>query len=454
MADQPVSKSRTSITLEIERMAYGADAIAHDDTGKAVFVAGGVPGDIVEAEVTASEKTFSRARVAKILQPSPNRVTPDCPLGSICGGCPWASLDRPTQLEAKRSNVIDALVRIGRIDSKTADSLLDRCEAPGPAWGYRNKVELAFQRKGKRTTIGMHDVTGNGIVKVDSCPLLDRKHSRIVKSVSGAVSYLANSRELSFDRIGIRASSRTGEVQVALWTQPGPFPRTQAARIVADSSKVTSLVRVMTKGPTKARRIAGVEVLAGKSQWREKVGGETMLLSAPSFFQVNTTGAERLQQLVLDGLQPDEDDEAMDLYCGAGTFTLPLARRCGWVSAVESYGPAVRDLRRNLEHAGLGNVDPIGGDANLEFPDTDADVIVVDPPRAGLAAEVVRKLSAQPARAIAYVSCDPATLARDLARFREAGTFRPVRITPVDLFPQTFHVETVTILTRAREHQS
>ena len=173
-----------------------------------------------------------------------------------------------------------------------------------------------------------------------------------------------------------------------------------------------------------------------------------MRVSAPSFFQVNTKGAEKLVELVLEALDPQEDEEAMDLYCGAGTFTLPLARRAGFVSAVESYGPAVRDLRRNLESAGLDNVDPIGGDAGREFPDTDADVIVVDPPRAGLAEDVVARLSEQPSRAIAYVSCDPATLARDIGRFEATGTFRAARVTPVDLFPQTYHVETVTLLQR------
>ena len=163
---------------------------------------------------------------------------------------------------------------------------------------------------------------------------------------------------------------------------------------------------------------------------------------------MNTKGAEKLVELVMEGLDPKADEEAMDLYCGAGTFTLPLARRADFVSAVESYGPAVRDLRRNLDDARLENVDPIGGDAGREFPDTDADVIVVDPPRAGLAADVVEQLSDQPARAIAYVSCDPATLARDLARFEEAGVFCVESVTPVDLFPQTFHVENVTILQR------
>ena len=217
-----------------------------------------------------------------------------------------------------------------------------------------------------------------------------------------------------------------------------------------DAAKVSSVVRVMSKGPAKARRIAGVERLSGAGSWSERIAGGTMRLSAPSFFQVNTAGAEKLVELVMAALDPQDDDIAMDLYSGAGTFTLPLARRCAYVSAVESYAPAVRDLRRNLETANLENVDAVGGDAGREFPDDEADIIVVDPPRAGLAPEVVDLLCSQPARSIAYVSCDPATLARDLQRFAADGTFEVRSITPVDLFPQTFHVETVTHLARVR----
>ena len=138
----------------------------------------------------------------------------------------------------------------------------------------------------------------------------------------------------------------------------------------------------------------------------------------------------------------------MNQKYGAGTFTLPLARRCDFVAAVEAYGPAVRDLRRNLEINKLDNVDVIGGDAVREFPDQDADVLVVDPPRAGLAPEAIDLIASTSARDVAYVSCDPATLARDLKRFVEEGTFSPVKITPVDLFPQTFHCETVVHLRR------
>ena len=153
-------------------------------------------------------------------------------------------------------------------------------------------------------------------------------------------------------------------------------------------------------------------------------------------------------ELVLSVLDVRDSDEAMNLYCGAGTFTLPLARRAGFVSAVESYGPAMHDLRRNLDDVGLTNVDAIGGDAGRSFPNTDADVIVVDPPRAGLAPDAVKQLSEQSARAIAYVSCDPATLARDLRRCGDVGTFRPVSVTSVDLSPQTFHVENVCLMSR------
>ena len=442
------------LELTCERMSYGPDAVARDDEGRCVFVRGGLPGERVRARVDKVTASWAHATVVEVLEAAPARVTPACPYACACGGCPWAALSYPAQAEAKRACVVDALARIGHMGAERAEALVAPIECPSEPWGYRNKVELAVVRTGAggrdgKAVVGMHAAEGQGVVRVDSCRLLDPAHAKAAKSLAGAVGFLANGHDLALERVGVRVSRRTRELEVALWDRPGSFPRAQAAKVLADALKPTSVVRVMQKGPAKARRIAGVECLSGKGSWGELVGAEHMRVSAPSFFQVSTQGAEHLVELVLDALDPRGDEEAMDLYCGAGTFTLPLARRAGFVSAVESYGPAVRDLRRNLEAAGLDNVDPIGGDAGREFPDTQADVIVVDPPRAGLAADVVARLSAQPARAIAYVSCDPATLARDLARFEEAGTYRPVRVTPVDIFPQTFHVECVTLLERA-----
>lgn len=432
--------------VEVERMAYGPDAIAHDAEGRVVMVSGAVAGDVVEAEVTEDRGSFVRARATEVVEPSPDRVGAVCPLDGACGGCPWARLSREAQLVAKRSCVVDALSRIGHVDRGRAEDLVRPTLAAGDPWGYRNKVELAFAREGGRAMLGMHAREGAGVVRCASCPLLDEGSRRLVRGVSGALSYLAGSHELDVGRVAIRTSSRTGDLEVALWTPPSPFPRHLAAKVLGDAVSPTSVVRVIAKGPAKARRVARVERLSGAGSWSERVAGGVMRLSAPSFFQVNTAGADLLASLVLEALDPGEGDACWDLYSGAGTFTLPLARRAGWVEAIEAAGSSVRDLRRNLEAEGLDNVGVTGGDVAREAPDESPDLVVVDPPRAGLAGDVVRALSGCGARRICYVSCDPATLARDLARFEAAGPWRPVSVQPVDQFAQTYHVETVTLL--------
>lgn len=231
-----------------------------------------------------------------------------------------------------------------------------------------------------------------------------------------------------------------------MWTKPGGFPRSHVAKILQDSLKATSVVRVMAD-PGKARKIKGVEVLAGKGYWEEKLLGLQYKVSAPSFFQVNTEQAETLIKAVLEGLNVTGDSYQADLYCGAGTFTLPLAEHAGEVFAVESQASSVRDLRRNLELNDLF-AEVIGGDSARELPELgELDGLVVDPPRSGLAPSVPADIAATGAKRFAYVSCNPSTWARDVARIEECG-YRLTRTTPVDLFPQTYHIETVSIFER------
>lgn len=434
--------------LTIESMMYGPDGLAHAEDGKAVFVAGGVVGDVVEAQIVEDGSSFSRATVSEVLEPSPSRVDSPCPFVSVCGGCPWGNLSREAQLAAKEENLRSSLKRIGKFADDAVAQLVQPIRATRDDWGYRNKIELAPTIQNGRFRLGLHGRDPQQIIHVDACPLFEKKFPRAIKAVSGALGFLDNSHDLSLERVGIRASRRTRALEVALWTPTGGFPRGQVSRVLSDALPSTSMVRVMSKGEKKARRVSKVEVLSGEGSWSEDIADSQMRLSAPSFFQVNTKAAEILIDLVMDALNPQPEEVAVDLYCGAGTFTLPLARRCEYVAAVEAYGPAVRDLRRNLEINHLDNVDVIGGDAVREFPDEDADVLVVDPPRAGLASEAIDLIASTSARDVAYVSCDPATLARDLKRFCDEGTFVPVSITPVDLFPQTFHCESVTHLTR------
>lgn len=436
--------------LTIESMAYGFDAVSHDETGKAVFVAGGVPGDVVEARATSDGASFSKAVVEQVLEPSPDRVQPACPYASLCGGCPWAALSYPAQARAKRKNVVDALARIGHM-GPAAEGLVAPLVSPSEPWGYRNKVELAVVEDEHGLSLGMHARANDApLVAVDRCLLLPKAHQKLPRSVAGALRYMGGTRELGLERVGIRVSQRTRQVEVALWTDPAAFPRNEVAKVLADAAKPTSVVRVLVKEGGAARKVARIERLSGNGAWEERVAGTKMALSAPSFFQVNTAGAERLVELVLAGLDPAEGECAVDLYCGAGTFTLPLAQRCGDVVGVESYGPAVRDLARNVRDHKLDDaVEVIGDDAARQLDVLEeADVVVVDPPRAGLDPSVVDALCGSSARAVAYVSCDPATLARDLALFAQDGRLVPDSVTPVDLFPQTFHVECVTILRR------
>ena len=438
--------------LTIESMAYGFDAVSHGEDGKAVFVAGGVPGDVVEARMTSEGKSFSKAVVEQVLEPSPDRVVSPCPHAGACGGCPWSCMAYPAQARAKRKNVVDALARIGRMGAEAAEALVSPLESPSEPWGYRNKVELAVTHTERGLSLGMHArADGEPLVPVDRCLLLPKAHQKLPRSVTGALRYMGSTRELGMERIGIRASERTRQVEVALWTDPQAFPRNEVAKVLADAAKPTSVARVLVKEGGAARKVLRVECLSGRGSWEERIAGNKMTLSAPSFFQVNTAGAERLVELVLAGLEPADGECAVDLYCGAGTFTLPLAQATGDVIGIESYGPAVRDLARNVHAHKLDDaVEVIGDDAARQVEVLEeADVVVVDPPRAGLDPSVVSALCDCGARAVAYVSCDPATLARDLALFSQDGRLAPVSVTPVDLFPQTFHVETVTILRRA-----
>ena len=381
--------------VPIERMSFGSAAVGHLPDGKTVFVEGAVPGDVVRVELTEEKHRFARGHVAEIVEASPDRVTPPCAAG--CGGCPWAPLSYEAQLIAKRANVVDALVRTAHMDAPRAEALVAACVPSKRQWGYRNKLELSCGADGAgRLILGMRPEGGADVVSLDACPLAHRNIEGAPKALRGALRYLSGGQDLGLFRVGVRGSLRTRDVEIALWTTPGPFPRAAAAKTLASALKNTSVVRVVAD-PGRARKVKKVEA---------------------------------------------------NLSAGAGTFTLPLAAAGACVVAVESAGSSVRDLRRNAERAGA-DIDIIGGDAARELPELgELDALVVDPPRAGLADGVVASIAAASPRRVAYVSCDASTWARDVARFEQEG-YRLIRVTPVDLFPQTYHVEVVSIFERS-----
>ena len=440
-------------TLRIERMGNGAEAVGRLASGKTVFVAGGAPGDAVRVEVVEEKASFARARIVAVEEPSPLRAEPRCPHGDACGGCPWQHLSYEAQLEAKRANVVGALVHTARLEAVRAEDLVRPCLPSKRQWGYRNKLELGAARaENGEFLLGFHREGTHEIATPAVCPLAHDAVAKAPKALRGALRFAQGSADLGIFRVGVRHSVRTRETEIALWTKPGAFPRAHVAKTLKSALKATSIVRVLAD-PGRARKIKGVETLDGKGCWGEELADARFLTSAPSFFQVNTAQAEKLAAEVVEGLggrMGEEGPEGLDgllvadLYAGGGTFSVPLARAGADVIAIEAAGSSVRDLRRNAEMNGV-DIEVVGGDAARELPELGGlDALVVDPPRAGLADGVAESIAeAAPAR-VAYVSCNPATWARDVARFEQNG-YRLVRAQPVDLFPQTHHVEVASL---------
>jgi 23S rRNA (uracil1939-C5)-methyltransferase len=428
--------------LHIDGLAHGGSSVGRAVDGRVVFVAAGCPGDLVTAAVTADHGRYLEAEIVEVVSPSPERRTPPCPYFGRCGGCQWQHVAYGAQAEAKRTQVADALARIGGVTGIEVEPIV-LGESP---YGYRNKLEMrvGVAADGK-PALGLSAARSDEIVPIDACLLLPARAERLPKSVGGALRYLAARAPFDLERVALRVAMKTRDLEVALWGPPGPMPRQAVARTLTDAVHPTSITRVLCKDDPKRRSDLKVEVLAGRGHWRERIGAFEYRVSAPSFFQANTAAAASLVSLVLERLGADGSDRVLDLFAGVGTFTLPLSTVAGEVVAIEGTGSSVRDLRANIESAHL-QADVMPGDAARALADAGGfDLAVVDPPRAGMAPDTLKALVRSRARRICYVSCDTATLARDVHALSDAG-YHLVSATPVDMFPQTWHVETVAVL--------
>lgn len=368
--------------MRLERVAHGGIVVGRLD-GKVVFASGGLPGERVLVDITERGKRFDRGRVVEVLEPAPGRVEEPCPIAGRCGGCDWQHADAATQLELKRAVVAEQLQRLAGLEWRGAVE-----PVPGGLLGWRTRVRYAVDDDG---TVGLrarrsHDVVAlppQGCLIAAPGPSLEELHEVAQPGV---------------------------DLEVA----------------VADRS-VTLVSGRRTHGPDPVH---------------QKVLGRTYAVAATGFWQVHPAAAETLSRAVLDGLQPEPGERAMDLYCGVGLFAGALADAGCMVLGVEAGRGAVELARRNVPEAEFLAL-PVER-AGRELPDW-ADLIVLDPPRKGAGARVVRDIVARRPRAIAYVACDPAALARDLATFADEG-YRPTSIRAFDLFPMTQHIECVAIL--------
>ena len=259
-----------SHTLEIERLANGGDGVGHLSDGRVVFVPLTVPGDVVECSVVDERDAFAKAHVDRIVTPSEHRVDPPCPYFGACGGCQWQHMARKAQLEAKTDIVVDALARIGRLET---NGIVADCESPSESLGYRNKVELRVDTTGHKLELGFTRRDSNEIVPVDECLLMPAGQRDLIGSVRGALRFILGREPSPVERVAIRTAANSRDVQIALWTPPSSFPRSLAGQTLEQATGASSVVRVIADGQAEKRAIKNVERLAGKAWWSERLGG-------------------------------------------------------------------------------------------------------------------------------------------------------------------------------------
>jgi 23S rRNA (uracil1939-C5)-methyltransferase len=409
--------------VRLHGMAYGGTAVGRLADGAAVFVPGGLAGETVELEVAERRRNFARARLVTMLDPSPARVQPPCAhFLEGCGGCQWQHAAYDAQLAFKRDVLLDQLRRLGGIDSPP---LLESVPSP-LEFGYRSSAEFHV-RNGR---VGFNREGSHELVDVLSCPLISDEMNRALRVVRQIVPAAPGAIESVEIRAGMDA------LQLTLYAQDDP----RGYRILGDE------LAAAIGGEC---RVAGVRVgsdrtrgLHGQPYVHMRLAGRLWRVSAQSFFQVNLAVAERLCAAVLP-FAP-RGGRVLDLFAGVGLFGLLLADAAADVVAVESSAPAVADAEANRAEAAADNLQVVTAEVSPAHVEGKWDVIVLDPPRAGCPRAVLDVLNGHQ---IVYVSCDPSTLARDLKVLVGRG-YRLDSVQLFDMFPQTYHIEALAVLSR------
>jgi 23S rRNA (uracil1939-C5)-methyltransferase len=434
------------LELTIDSLAYGGAGVARMN-GYVVFVDGGLPGDRVRARVYKSKRAYAQARAVDLLEPGADRVAAraDHP------GAPWQELAYERQLEVKQAQVDDSLRRIGRLDGFALEPIVPAVEL----WRYRNKLEYSFGAGPDGELVCGFHAPGrwDQIVPIDDCLLAsaaaNAARERIVKwcRAQDLAPYDRRSGEGLLRNLVVREGRRTGQLQARLVTSLGSLDRDGLVRAAGSN---TALLWTQTEDRAETTHGGETELLAGAEHLEEELMGLRFQISPEAFFQTNTEMAERLYALAIEYAQLGGFERVYDLYCGIGTIGLAMAPRAAEVWGLEVSERSVADAIRNAEANEIDNAHFFAGDVRLALRDLvqragRPDVLVIDPPRAGLSQKVVRRVIEAAPRRLVYVSCNPTTLAPNAAQLVEAG-YTLTRVRPVDMFPQTPHIECVAML--------
>ncbi len=421
-----------------------------------IFIPGALKGETVKAQVLEVKKNYARGKVLHVINTVPERINPGCPIYAICGGCQLQHLDYHAQLELKRQRVVDAIERIGGLK----DVLVHAAIGMKEPWRYRNKVQYPVGIYKDKLVLGFYQQGTHRLVPVSDCliqPLITNKIALKVRELANQYRlpvYNEKSGKGLLRHVLIKTAYLTGEAMVVLVTNGDYFP--VGPRIARDLAAAFPQIKSVVQNNNRSRGnvILGDtnQVLWGSDGIVEKVGGLQFKFSASSFFQVNPVQTQTLYDKAVEYAELSRRELVLDAYAGVGSLTLFLAKKAKMVYGIEVVSQAVVNAKENAVLNGIENVRFITGTVEKELPKLVAgrlffDVAVLDPPRSGCEERVLKSLAENMIKRIVYVSCNPSTLARDLKILKELG-YETKEVQPVDMFPHTYHVECVALITR------
>ncbi len=448
-----------SIDVELTDLAYGGDAVGRYE-GRVLFVPGGIPGERVRVDIVEERRGHARATLLEILRPAPERVEPSYPLLTDCG-CQWQHIAYPAQLTWKAHIVRQLLVRIGKQPDAIVQPTIGMSNGLSP-WHYRN---IALFSVGPAGEVGFKLTESHDVQDLEDCALLhpaldivyQRVRSKLIKYFGDSLSEMIQGFTIR-GAIGAVSAPGTNAVKavptlLSLHARPGSMieaPQQLAHELITIAPGIVGVI-VERVGGRYGRVVAGQEFLT------DTVLGRRFRVSADSFFQVNLVQTGVLIERAMQMLEPQRTDVTLDGYSGVGLFSTFLASRASRVIAIESQPSAVMDARANATLNNQNNITTLEGTlerilGQLHYRRERIDVALVDPPRAGCHPKALQALQILAPRNICYVSCDPSTLARDIATLCSGGRYRLVAAQPVDMFPQTYHIECLALLTRVGNH--
>jgi 23S rRNA (uracil1939-C5)-methyltransferase len=443
------------LEIEIEDLNHQGEGVGRWQD-RVIFVPDTLTGDRILVRLVRVKTSYAQGKLQQILQSSPWRVRPRCIVADKCGGCQWQHVADQFQLQAKREQVINALVRIGGfVDPPVEEEVIQGKES----LGYRNKVTYPLGRSETGSVqTGYYRRNSHQLVNLNQCPVQDPRLNPLLSEIKGDIQergwsiYNETQRHGKLRHLSLRIGRRTGEIYLTLLSTSSNLEgiEEQAAIWCDRYSNLVGVALNITPNPTNV--VFGQETLTiwGKDSLREEFAGLNLELRPETFFQVNTEAAENLLFKILAQLNLQGHEQVIDAYCGIGTFTLPLAQLVQRVIGLESQVASVQQAQANALLNHLDNVTFIAGSVEEQLPKVDlqSDLIWLDPPRKGCDRAFLETIGNLSPRQVVYMSCQPATLARDLQLLCESGSYQLQWVQVADFFPQTAHVESVALLER------